>query len=1031
MIRPSRAGYRLRQFCPLFILAANINAQLSTTAYRVLGQPDLYQQGINTVQATSLNGPGGVALDFRGGKTRLYIADTGNSRVLAWPDAHSYGIGDPPALILGQPGPTYSNPQGIGNQGFGFNPVAGLGVAGLAVDPTTGDLYVADSANNRVLRFRDPFANSKVQPDAVYGQPDFNTLTANSSGIGTSSMYRPFAVACDAGGNLWVADTGNNRVLRFAANSLNSTPPPPADTVIGQKDFASYLPDAGGQVSASGLDTPSGLAFDAQGNLYVADSNNSRVVQFPASVLAPGTPMPAATAVFGAPDLKTRGGASQASASTFTAPTGLDVDSSGKVYVASPAQNRVLIFPPSGGSATAVLGQADFGTTKRDAGAYPLASPSTLSYPFGVRVGSDGTVYVADVDNNRVLAFPQSSKSAVLVWGQADFSSNGIDQVKPSGMDYPSKVAIDYTRTPFALYVSDTANNRVLIWKDAANFHSGDPADMVIGQPNLSSGFANVDTPGGQTPTSTSLSAPSGLVVDFAGNLWVADSGNNRVLHYIRPVGQTGRIAADTVLGQSDFNSSGSAVVSATSFNVPVGLALGPNGNLFVSDYGSNRVLEFQAGPATHAAAVRVYGQTSFTAGAAPTNPSAQTLNLPAGIFVDPAANLFVADSGANRVMIFSNTLGAPSAGYPAAYVIGHDSFNAKLGGTGTQMSSPSDVTLDSSGNIYVCDHSYNRILIFPSLLFLPASGGTANSVIGQQNLYGIAVNWDSTDGRATPEGLAVPFGVFMDRRDTLYVSDSGNNRVVHFLKPTAVLNVADYVPGAAVAQGGLAALFGSGLADTTSDPQSSAPWSNALAHRSIFVNDTIPAPLFQVSPGQINFQVPSGANIGQNSISVRFADTGELLAGGTLLVAANSPGFFTLSQNGKGQAAARNQDGITVNGPSNPAPRGSVISLYGTGQGQVSPAVADGAGAPASPAATTVAVPTSDPGTCLSQQPSVCVAIGDTWGNIQFSGLAPNYVGLWQLNVQIPMNAPTGSAVGVRVVINSTPSNLFTIAVK
>jgi uncharacterized protein (TIGR03437 family) len=58
-------------------------------------------------------------------------------------------------------------------------------------------------------------------------------------------------------------------------------------------------------------------------------------------------------------------------------------------------------------------------------------------------------------------------------------------------------------------------------------------------------------------------------------------------------------------------------------------------------------------------------------------------------------------------------------------------------------------------------------------------------------------------------------------------------------------------------------------------------------------------------------------------------------------------------------------------------------------------------------------------------------VAIGDTWGNIQFSGLAPNYVGLWQLNVQIPMNAPTGSAVGVRVVINSTPSNLFTIAVK
>jgi uncharacterized protein (TIGR03437 family) len=1031
MTHPSPPTQVTWRCCLLFLLGADLNAQLSTSAYRVLGQPDLHQQGINTVQATSLNGPGGVALDVRGGKVRLYIADTGNSRVLAWPDAHSYGIGDPPAVILGQPGPAYSNPQGIGNRGFGFNPLAGLGAAGLAVDPTTGDLYVADSANNRVLRFRDPFANSKAQPDAVYGQPDFNTLTANSSGISASSMSKPFAVACDAAGNLWVADTGNNRLLRFGANSLNSTPPPPADTVIGQKDFVSYLPDGGGTISASGLDTPSGLAFDAQGNLYVSDSNNERVLEFPASVLGPGNQNSAATAVFGAANLATRGVSNPVSNSSLALPVGLDVDSSGKVYVASPAFSRVLIFPAAGGGATAVLGQADFTTTKPDAGVYPQASPSTLSLPFGIRVGADGTVYVADLGNARVLAFPPASKSAVLVWGQTDFSSNGVDQVKPAGMDSPAKVAIDYTRTPFALYVADTANNRVLVWKDAANFHSGDPADLVIGQPNLYSGFANVDTPGGQTPTSTSLSAPRGLAIDFAGNLWVADSGNNRVLHYIRPVGQTGRIAADAVLGQADFNSSGSAVVSATSLNVPVGLALGPNGNLFVSDAGNNRVLEFQAGPATHAAAIRVYGQTSFAAGAAPSSPSAQTLTSPEGIFVDPAANLFVADSGANRVVIISNTLGAASTGTPAAYVIGQDSFNATGGGSGTQLRFPSDVTVDSNGNIYVCDRGYNRIPIFPSLLFLPASGGTATSVIGQQNLGGSAPNWDSTDGRATPEGLAIPFGVYMDRRDTLYVSDSGNNRVVHFLKPTAVLNVADYLPGAAVAQGGLAALFGSGLADSTSDPQSSAPWATAILNREISVNDTVAAPLFQVSPGQINFQVPSGANIGQNSISVRLADTGELLAAGTLLVAANSPGFFTLSQNGKGQAAALNQDGITVNGPSNPAPRGSVISLFGTGQGQVSPAVADGAGAPASPLATTVAVPTSDAKTCLTQQPSVCVAIGTTFGNIQFSGLAPNYVGLWQLNVQIPMDAPTGPAVPVRVVINSTTSNLFTIAIK
>jgi uncharacterized protein (TIGR03437 family) len=1022
MIPPYRVANAVRRFCLLVIIAGGANAQLSTSAYRVLGQPDLYQQGINTVQAVSLNGPGGVALDSRGGKVRLYITDTGNSRILAWPDTHSYGIGDPPALVLGQPGPAYSNAQGIGAQGLN-SPV------GLAVDPTTGDLYVADSGNSRVLRFRNPFANSKVQPDAVYGQPDFNTLAANSTGVSASSMSKPRAVACDAAGNLWVADTGNNRVLRFGANSLNSTPPPPADTVIGQKDFLSLAPNAGGPLSASGLDTPSGVALDAQGNLYISDSNNQRVLEFPGPV-SPSNQNPAATTVFGAANFTTRGVSSPVSNSTIAFPAGLDVDSSGKVYVASPTYNRVLVFPAGGGGATAVLGQADFGTTKPDAGVYPQASPSTLSFPFGVRVDSDGTVYVADVNNNRVLSFPAASKSAVLVWGQTDFASNGVDQVKPAGMNSPAKVAIDYTHTPFALYVADTANNRVLVWKDSVNFHNGDPADMVIGQTNLYTSVANVDTPGGQTPTSTSLSAPRGVVVDFAGNLWVADSGNNRVLHYIRPVAQSGRIASDTVLGQTDFNSSNSASVNATSLKLPVGLALGPNGNLFVADAGNNRVLEFQAGPSNHTAAIRVYGQTSFTAGSAPASPSAQTLNSPEGIFVDPAANLYIADSGANRVVIIPDTLVAGSTANPAAYVIGQDTFNATSGGSGTQMRLPSDVTADSSGNIYVCDQGYNRILIFPSLIFLLTSGGVAKAVIGQQNLGGSAVNWNTTDGRATPEGLAIPFSVFLDRRDTLYVSDSGNNRVVHFLRPASVLNAASNLQGAAVAQGAIAALKGPGLADTTSDV-SSAPLPPAILNREILVNDTLGAALIAVSPGQINFQIPFGANIGSNSISVRLADTGELLAGGTMLVAANSPGFFTLSQDGKGQAAARNQDGITINGPANPASRGSVISLYGTGQGQVSPAVADGAPAPANPPASTVAVPTSDAKTCLTQQPSVCAAIGASFGNIQFSGLAPNYAGLWQLNVQIPMDSLTGNAVPVKVVINGTSSNLFTIAIK
>jgi uncharacterized protein (TIGR03437 family) len=106
------------------------------------------------------------------------------------------------------------------------------------------------------------------------------------------------------------------------------------------------------------------------------------------------------------------------------------------------------------------------------------------------------------------------------------------------------------------------------------------------------------------------------------------------------------------------------------------------------------------------------------------------------------------------------------------------------------------------------------------------------------------------------------------------------------------------------------------------------------------------------------------------------------------------------------------------------------VIKLFGTGQGPVSPPVADGEAAPGEPSANTVAVPTVDGQTCLTKQPSVCVAIGSTFGEIQFSGLQAGVVGTWQLNVKIPGNAPSGS-VPVRAVINGIPSNIITVSIR
>ena len=1013
--------------CCAYALAAALGtfaaqAQISPSAYRALGQTNLNYNGLNLVQGLELNSPSDIVLDTRGAQVHLYIADTVNSRVLAWQNATSYQIGDAPSLILGQPGPQYSGPLGIG--AYGFN-----APLGIAVDPTTGNLYIADFGDNRVLRYPAPFDNPGVtQPDAVYGQPNFTTFAAGAPSA--VSMSQPRAVAVDTAGNLWVADAGNNRVLRFSAAVLNNPAPVAADTVIGQANFSGNLANQGGTTSATGLNVPTGLAVDGQNNLYVSDFNNMRVLRYTAPVGANGSGQ-AASAVWGEPDFGTHGVPQQATASSMQGPEGLAVDAGGNLYVAVPRDNRVLVFPPAGTPSAAgannVFGQSDFVTTTANTGAFPQASPNTLATPMDVTVDSAGNVFIADAGNNRVIRIPAGSKSAAQVWGQSDFVSNGANRIKPSSINLPYQMAIDYSQSPFALYVSDVSNNRVLVWKDSVRFQSGDPADMVIGQPNLRTSAPNVDSGATQKPTSTSLAGPTGIAVDSNGTLYVADATNNRVLRYPRPAGQQGRITPDAVIGQTSFTTSNSAIVSASSLNAPGGVAIGPNGDLFVADTGNNRVLEYAAGSGTGAAAIRVFGQANMNSSLKPGQLSAQTLASPQGVYVDQASNLYVADSGANRVVVYSNTQVAAASGDPATYVLGQGSFSGSAGGTA--LKTPAGIGVDSAGQIYVADAGNNRILIFPSLIQLPQAGGTAAGVVGQPNLTSFSANWDGQNGLTSGDALSSPVGVYLDRQDTLYVGDAGNNRVLQFLKLAVVVNGATFQAGNPVAPGSIATIGGKALASQTGQATGST-WPATMVNRQVVLNDQLAAPLYFVGLNQINFQIPSNAALGSNRLAVRLADTGELVAGGSVAIAAASPGLFTSTQNGTGQAAALNQDN-TVNGPSNPALAGSTVQLYGTGQGQVTPSVTDGTSAPSQPLSWTVAVPTTDPNACLNSQPSLCVAVGSTgFGGIQYSGLAPGYIGLWQINVTIPKGTPSGN-VAFRVIIDGAPSNLVTIAVK
>jgi DNA-binding beta-propeller fold protein YncE len=668
------------------------------------------------VQGLEMNGPGGIASDFRHGEVHLYISDARNHRVLAWRDARAFQTGDPPALILGQPSPQSSAPRGIGARGFN-TPL------GLAVDPANGNLYVVDSIQNRVLRFPSPFDNpSRVEPDKVYGQLNFNNVNAGTS---NATLRAPRAVAFDNLRNLWVVDSGNHRLIRFNRDALEALEPE-ADMVLGQQNFTIGTANRGsGSVSATGFDLPAALTFDGGGNLYVADFNNLRVLRFAAPLGAES----AANAVYGQASLTARELPPQASARTIFGPTAVGVDG-GNVYVAAPADNRILVFAADGspGSpAREILGQPDFTLTRPNPGSFPFASATTFASPNDIEIDPDGNLVVSDSGNNRVLSFPRGGKSATRVWGQVDFRANGANRVKPGSINSPYKVVIDYSQSPYALYVSDLNNHRVLGWRDSVRFRTGDPADLVIGQPDFDSAAPNVDSRAMANPTATSLFAPRGLALDVDGNLYVADSGNNRVLRYPRPVTQTGRITPDLVLGQTDFTTAVSAGVSASSMNAPAGLAVDPNGDLFVADSGNHRVLQFPRGSVNGAAAIRVIGQPGFITGVSPSVPSVQTLNAPQGIAVDASSTLFVADAGSNRVLVFPNTRDAATAGAAAAVVLGQNGFDtaSPRGGAGG-LRIPFDVALDSSGKIYVSDTGNNRVLVYPSLLFLPLTGAEA-----------------------------------------------------------------------------------------------------------------------------------------------------------------------------------------------------------------------------------------------------------------------------------------------------------------
>ena len=226
------------------------------------------------------------------------------------------------------------------------------------------------------------------------------------------------------------------------------------------------------------------------------------------------------------------------------------------------------------------------------------------------------------------------------------------------------------------------------------------------------------------------------------------------------------------------------------------------------------------------------------------------------------------------------------------------------------------------------------------------------------------------------------------------------------------IVNGASFSKDAVNSPGSIVSLFGTNLASGTAS-NAGLPLPTNLLGTQVLVSGKYFAPLFYVSPTQINFQMPTEA--AGNPVSLVVISSGVTSLAAAVKMAPEIPGIFTATPGGTGQAAALNQDN-SPNSAQNPAAAGSVIQIFATGLGVTNPAAATGqAGASSLPLNQTVSTPV--------------VTIANQPATVSFSGLAPGFVGLYQVNAQVP--AGLSGNVSLQIQINEQSSNTATIAVR
>ena len=724
---------------------------------------------------------------------------------------------------------------------------------------------------------------------------------SGDGGLATNAQLSyPDGIVLDAAGNLYFTERDANLIRKIDTSGMIST--------VAGTGSAGYSGDGGPALKAE-LRTPTGLALDPAGNLYVADADNDVIRR----IAADGTISTFAGS--GVRGFNTESG--PARGVDMNSPEGIAFDAAGSLYIADTFNNRIRVVSPNGTLSTfAANGYPGY---SGDGGP---ATGATLFFPVAVASGADGSIYIADLGNSRIRRVRQGSMETVA--GNPGGVA-AIDHIPASGarLNGPTGVAVDKSGTVYFTEGSVGSGSGLTVgdyrvWKVTPDGF----LSTVAGNGNNSySGDAGI-------ATRAQLNTPAGMALDSAGNLYFADSQNHRV-RKISPAGILTTVAGNELPG---FSGDGGPAVLAELHN-PTAVALDSEGNLFIADSENNRIRRVAAdgtiGTYAGNGNAALFGDGTSSVRAA--------LHGPRGLAIDSSDNVYIADTLNNRIRRVDNggmidslpvILNQPETVQVDA---GGNLFIADRGNqrvrkvtsagavstvAGTESSDPAGLAVDRSGNLYVSDAAGNRVRRF-------APDGTVSVVAGTGSCC-----YAGDNGPAPNALFNGPWGIAVDPSGNVYIADSKNNAIrLAFAGTSAafvrtVTNAATNLAGA-IAPGEIVTIFGTGLGPaqlTTSNPTGS----------SVQFNGT-PAGILYASSTQVAAIVPSVTTGATVQVTVQY--NGQSTAPFTVAVASAAPGLFTADSSGAGQVLATNQDG-SANSAARPAAAGSTVALFATGTG-------------------------------------------------------------------------------------------------